>query len=120
MSSYAKELAKVGKKDQALELFLKSYNTEIKMGIIRQSNIVGLLNILIDLNYYQDALNLGRLALEQTQGRPKLQALVYAHLALIYFEMKECGFASGWSKKALSLDPDVGLAQQLIILCSRK
>lgn len=120
MSSYAKELAKVGDKQQALELFLNSYNTEIKMGIMRQSNIVGLLTILIDLKYYQDALNLGRRAIKMTQGRPKLQALVYAHLALVYFEMKQCGFASGWSKKALTLDSDVGLAQQLIILCSRK
>lgn len=117
MSSYGKELAKSGDKEKALELLLRSFNTELKQGVVRQATLVGLLTVLIDLNYYQDALNLGRRAIQLTQSRPKLQALVYAHLALVYFEMKQCGFAKGWSKKALSLDSSVTLAKQLINLC---
>lgn len=117
MSSYGKELAKNGEHDKALELLLRSFNSELKQGIVRQATLVGLLTVLIDLNYYQDALNLGQRAIKLTQSRPKLQALVYAHLALVYFEMKQCGFAKGWSKKALSLDSSVTLAKQLIYLC---
>ena len=120
MSSYGKELAKRGEKKKALELLLRSYNAEIKQGIMRQSNIVGLLTVLIDLKYYQDALNLGRRAIKLTKSRPKLQAIVYAHLALVYYEMNECGFATGWSKRSLSLDKSVGLAQQLIMLCEKR
>ncbi|MDI4652075.1 MULTISPECIES: hypothetical protein [Pseudoalteromonas] len=117
MSSYAKELAKAGEKKEALELFLKAYNDDLKKGIIRQSNLVGLLTILIDLKYYKDALKLGHKAIRATKTRPKLQAVTYAHLALVYYRMNECGFASGWSKKALSLDSSVTLAKQLIYLC---
>ncbi|MGB1197724.1 MAG: hypothetical protein ACPG46_01675 [Thalassotalea sp.] len=118
MSSYGKELAKHGQKKQALDLILKSYNLEIEQGIIRQANIVGLLSVLVDIGYYQDALNLGRRAINYTQGRPKLQSLVYSHLALVYYKMKQCGFAKGWSTKALKLDRTNGLAQQLISMCN--
>ncbi|WP_147361090.1 M48 family metallopeptidase [Colwellia sp. RSH04] len=117
MSSYGKELAKNGNKDKALELIIKSYNLELEQGILRQSNIVGLLTILIDAGYYQDALNLGRRAINYTEKRPKLQSIVYAHLALVYYKMNICGFTKGWSKKALKLDKSNELAKQLIRLC---
>ncbi|TPH18965.1 tetratricopeptide repeat protein [Litorilituus lipolyticus] len=119
MSSYGRELAKNGSKKEALKLILQAYNLELEQGVIRQSNLVALLTILVDSGYYQDALNLGRRALKHTKSRPKLQSLVYSQLAFVYYKMNICEFAIGWSNKALILDNNNQLAPQVILLCSK-